>query len=171
MAKRLLPLLLIVGLGACSDSVTVTDLGKVKKPAGHDQMAQEALHPKERRVVMPPSVRGKYESVEVLVNLPKGGKPVRLEVPLGGYAQAAGQGVEVAAKDYLPSFAMVGEVITSQENGPANPAVWLDVRVQGQEVFRGWVFRNEPDLMPPLVPGYAVKLLGVKAESHKDGAG
>lgn len=161
------PLLLLIGLGACSDSVQVTDLGKVRKPAGHDEMAQEAAQPKAYRVEVPVSVRAKYESVEIGLKTPEGGEAIHLQVPIGGYAREAKRGIEVAAKDYLPSFSMTGERITTRENGPENPAVWLDVRVHGKEVFRGWVFRDEPGLIAPLIPGYSVDLLGVRTTAGK----
>lgn len=167
MTKWLIPGLLVIALGACSDSVTVTDLGKVKKPSDHALYEQGAYEAKARKVEVPPSVRGRYKSVQVAVGLPGGGQSVRLEVPLQGHAQSAGNGVEVAAKDYLPSFTMIGDLVTSREKGPENPAVWLDVRVHGKEVFRGWVFRDEPDLMAPLVPGYTVRLLGVTANKGR----
>lgn len=161
------PLLLLLGLGACSDSVQVTDLGKVQKPAGHDQMVQEATQPKAYRVEVPVSVRAKYKSVEIGLKMPKGGEAIHLQVPIGGYAREAKRGIEVAAKDYLPSFSMAGERITTREGGPENPAVWVDVRVHGKEVFRGWVFRDEPGLTAPLVPGYSVDLLGVKTVAEE----
>lgn len=163
MPKRFSVHALVLLLAACSDSVQVTDLGPVMKPDGHDQVAQDVREVKVRKVDVPPEVRARFKSVEMSVGLPGGGQPVRLEVPLGGRAESAGAGIVVAAKDYLPSFVIQGDTVTSKQGGSAeNPSVWLEVQVKGRKVFSGWAFRDYPDLTPTLVPGYSVNLLAAK---------
>lgn len=166
--SRHLIILVLLALAACSDSVQVTDLGPVTKPDGHDQAAQDARGVKVRKVEVPPEVRARFKSVEVAVALPGGDRPVRLEVPLGGRAESDGAGIVVAAKDYLPSFVISGDSITTQPGDSAgNPSVWLEVQVKGRKVFSGWAFRDYPELTPPLVPGYGVKLLAAKPAVRK----
>lgn len=166
--SRHLIIFVFLALAACSDSVQVTDLGPVTKPDGHDQVAQDAREVKVRKVEVPPEIRARFKSVEVAVGLPGGGQPVRLEVPLGGRAESAGAGVVVAAKDYLPSFVILGDSVTTKRDGSdGNPSVWLEVQVKGRKVFNGWAFRDYPELTPPLVPGYSVKLLAAKTTARQ----
>lgn len=161
MPKRFSVHTLVLLLAACSDQAAVTDLGPVKKPAGHDRFAEA---PRARKVEVPPEVRARFKSVEVSVGLPGGDRPVRLEAPLGGRAESAGAGIVVAAKDYLPSFVIQGDTVTSKQGGSAeNPSVWLEVQVKGRKVFSGWAFRDYPELTPSLVPGYSVRLLAAKS--------
>lgn len=166
--SRHLIIFVLLALTACSDSMQVTDLGPVMKPDGHDQVAQDAREAKVRKVEVPPEVRARFKSVEVAVGLPGGGRPVRLEVPLGGRAESAGAGIVVAAKDYLPSFVMLEDSVTTKPGDSAeNPSVWLEVQVKGRKVFSGWAFRDYPELTPPLVPGHSVKLLAAKTAARK----
>ena len=170
MSKYLIiPTLLM--LAACNDQASVTDMGLVKKPAGHDQLAeapQVAQVAQVRKVEVPPEVRARFKRVEVLISLPGGGKPVHLDVPLGGRAESAGAGIVVEAKDYLPSFVIEGDTVTNKPGDAAeNPSVWLEVQVKGRKVFSGWAFRDYPELTTPLVPGYSAKLLAAKSVALK----
>ncbi len=161
MPKRFSVYTLVLLLAACSDQASVSDLGPVKKPAGHDQFAGA---PQARKVEVPSEVRARFKSVEVSVGLPSGGQSTRLEVPLGRQAESTGAEIMVAAKDYLPSFVILGDTVTTKPGGSTeNPSVWLEVQVKGRKVFSGWAFRDYPELTPPIVPGYSVKLLAAKS--------
>lgn len=167
MSKYLIiPILLM--LAACNDQVSVTDMGLVKKPVGHDQLAEAPQVAQVRKVEVPPEVRARFKRVEVLITLPGGGQPVHLDVPLGGRAESAGAGIVVEAKDYLPSFVIDGDTVTNKPGDTAeNPSVWLEVQVKGRKVFSGWAFRDYPELTTPLVPGYSAKLLAAKSVARK----
>lgn len=164
MSKYLIAFVL-AALAACTDQAPVTDLGTAKKPIGHDRITET---PRVRKVEVPPEVRERFKSVEVSLSLPGGSPPVRLSVPLGGRAESPGAGIVVTAKDYLPSFVIMGDTVTTKQDGSAeNPSVWLEVQVKGRKVFNGWAFRDYPDLTAPLVPGYSVKLLNAKTAAIK----
>ncbi|HEY0635580.1 MAG TPA: hypothetical protein VGE00_09360 [Gammaproteobacteria bacterium] len=146
-------------LTACGDGVEVTDLGKLEKPAEHEQAVAsvQAPAPVERQVVVPEAVQKKFAAVTLSMKRRPEAKEQRLTLPLGT-TQTSG-GLTVMARDYLPAFVMQAATITSEGVEESNPAVWVEVREGEHVLFSGWLFRDYPELNPPKDPAFALRLV------------
>lgn len=159
-APRIFTLLFAtIVLTACSDGVEVTDLGKLEKPAEHEQAAAtvEAPAPMERQVVVPDEVQKKFGAVTLAMTRRPEAKEQRLTLKLG--STQTDDGLTVMARDYLPAFVMQAATITSDGVEESNPAVWVEVREGEAVLFRGWLFRDYPELNPPVDPTFTLRLV------------
>lgn len=147
-------------LTACGDSVEVTDLGKLEKPAQHDAAAatvQEAPAEVERRVVVPDEVRKRFTAVTLTIKRGAEATPLRLTQQLGTTRQL--NGLTLTVGDYLPAFFMDNGAFSSQGSDESNPAVWLEAVDGAKLLYRGWLFRDYPELNPPQEPGFEILLV------------
>ncbi len=146
-------------LAACGDGVEVTDLGKLEKPAEHEQAVAtvQTPAPVERQVVVPDEVQKKFAAVTLSMKRRPDAKEQRLTLPLGT-TQTSG-GLTVTARDYLPAFVMQAATITSEGVEESNPALWVEVREGEHVLFIGWLFRDYPELNPPQDPAFAIQLV------------
>lgn len=166
-AKRFTLLFASALLVACGDGVEVTDLGKLEKPAEHEQAVAsvQAPAPVERQVVVPDEVQQKFGAVTLTMKRRPEAKEQRLTLKLGT-TQTSGE-LTVTARDYLPAFVMQAATITSDGVEESNPALWVEV-VEGKTLlYRGWLFRDYPELNPPQDPAFEIRLVEALAPAQK----
>ena len=146
-------------LVACGNGVEVTDLGKLEKPAQHDAAAQavQAPEPVVRKVVVTEEVAKSFSGVKLSMKR-------RAEVKPNEFSQTLGEtrtvdGVTLTVRDYLPSFYMDQDAIRSEGSEENNPAVWVEAREGEKLLFNGWLFRDYPELTPPVEEGFELRLV------------
>jgi hypothetical protein len=109
-------------------------------------------------------VRKHWSAVELTVREKKpGGGAQTLRVPLGGEATVPGTGIIIRVLSFVPDFAMGADSITTKSMRDVNPAVKIQVIEGGKELFKGWSFRNVPDMHSFTDPRYTIRLTRVIA--------
>jgi len=149
-------------LGGCGEQAEVIDLGPVSEAPEPDEVVrlQDATPHAQRQVQTPSELDGRYRQVRLSLQLP-GGEAQAFDLPLDGKSHEVAGGT-LLARDYLPAFLIRGGEITSDGLEEKNPAVYLEWRHQGRLLFKGWCFRNYPDLNTVKTPGYQLRLLAAR---------
>lgn len=109
-----------------------------------------------RQVVVPDEVTNTWKAVVLEVTDKESGKSQDVTVDIGQSATV--DGLEVTVENFLPSFSMGGGQITSKSAATDNPAVQLEVKEGGTEVFSGWLFSLYPDAHPFQHDKYSILL-------------
>ena len=151
--KRLMKLLVLslIAMGATAGCSEKTD---GKSAATMPQSAKPVSV-----VVVPDSVKGKWQAVSIAV-LDKNAKQQRVyTIPIGSDFQLPGSDLTLKVENFLPQFVMEGTTLTSQSNEPKNPAAQLSVREGGREIYKGWLFKLYPTTHAFQHPQYGFTLV------------
>ena len=69
-----------------------------------------------------------------------------LMIKNGTTEMLAAEGLEIFARHFVPDFALTADnKVISRSSEPNNPAAFLEVRRNGQNIFAGWIFARHPD--------------------------
>lgn len=118
---------------------------------------------KERKIVVPEDVKGKFKSVIIEVNDNSSGAPksIEREIMIGQKAEIAGTPLAIEVEHYLPDFVMdQSGVMTSRSADENMPAAKIKVYNKQGLIFDGWLFKNFPGIHSFQHPVYDVKLKG-----------
>jgi len=116
------------------------------------------------RTEVPEDITAFWKGIKVEVVANETGKKETLTLEIGKSEQISGSDLNVKALNFLPSFKMDGQVVTSTSNETTNPASQVVVYEGDKEIFRGWLFALFPTTHAFLHPKYSIILLeGVKA--------
>lgn len=128
------------------------------RPTGNDGPAASAVP--RHRLVVPPSVQGRWRAVELAVAPRSGGAPSRVEASLNERTPIPGTALTVEPVVFLPSFYMGDGMISSVSNELNRPAARVLFREGETVVHEGWLFRDTPGIHPFEHPEVAVTLTG-----------
>ncbi len=133
---------------------------------------QNVVVPKgEMSVVVPDSVKGKWEAVVLEVKDKSTNKATEYTVDLHSEFEVPDSDITLTIGDFLPDFRMEGLSLTSASDKPNNPAVGIRIMEKGKQVFPapgkqwGWLYaRPEFRTMHPFEHDkYSITLLkGIK---------
>ncbi|MFZ3122599.1 MAG: hypothetical protein WA104_04430 [Thermodesulfovibrionales bacterium] len=99
-------------------------------PQGHQMMSGGKL-----QVVVPDNVKGKWNSVKVLIEEKDTKKVQEYTVKLNSEWKIPGSNLKVTVGEFLPDFTMDGDKITSGSSEPNNPAVGIKIAEGGKQIF------------------------------------
>ncbi|MDP3048472.1 MAG: hypothetical protein Q8N12_03450 [Thermodesulfovibrionales bacterium] len=130
-------------------------------PQGHQMMSGGKL-----QVVVPANVKGKWDSVKLLVETKETKKAEEYTVKLNSEWKIPGSNLKVTIGEFLPDFTMDGDKITSGSSEPNNPAVGIKIAEGGKQIFPasgkqwGWLWsRKELQSIHPFEhPKYNIML-------------
>jgi hypothetical protein len=124
----------------------------------HGMMGQQH----ESKVVVPDSVKGKWQAVKIAVLDKTSQKKSEYEIAIGSEQAIPGSDLVIKVLNFLPDFNMniAEHVITSSSNEPKKPAAQIMITEAGKEIFKGWIFSNLPSPHDFQHPKYAVSLAG-----------
>ncbi len=100
------------------------------------------------QVVIPPTVKGKWGAVKIVVEDKKTRKTQELTVKLNSDLNIPNSNLKVVVGEFIPDFRMDVGTITSASNNPNNPAVNIKVYEGGKEIFKGWLYSKFPAIHP-----------------------
>jgi len=118
---------------------------------------------KERKIVVPEEVKGKFKSVIVEVSDNSSGSPkaIEREIMIGQKAEISGTPLTIEVENYLPDFVMdQSGVMTSRSAEENMPATKIKVYNKQGLMFDGWLFKNFPGIHSFQHPVYDIKLKG-----------
>ncbi|KJU85808.1 lipoprotein [Candidatus Magnetobacterium bavaricum] len=134
--------------------------------AGGDQHASEGAHTSDggetrhsAEIVVPDSVKGKWESVKLSITDKQDKKSQVINVKLGSEYTVQGSDLKINIGDFLPDFKMDALTITSMSNEKKNPAVNVKVTESGKEIFKGWLYSKYPEIHPFQHDRYGIILM------------
>lgn len=91
-------------------------------------------------VMVPDTVKGKWQSVKIAVVDKATGKKTEHDVAIGSKLEVPGSKLVVEVLYFLPDFTMDGNIRTSKSNDPNNPAAQIRVTDDGKEIYKNWMF-------------------------------
>ncbi len=145
---------MILSLGACKKKEEPVQEAPAPAPA------HELKIPKgETRIVVPDSVKGKWEAVKIEILDKTSNKKETATIKLGSEYAIPGSNIKIKVGDFLPDFRMDGLSITSASNELKNPAVHVTVHEGDKEIFNSWLYSNFPTIHPFQHEKYSLKLI------------
>ena len=69
-------------------------------------------------------------------------------IPIGGKVAISGSNIEVQTGDFLPDLKIEGNIYSSDSTQLLNPAIHVEIKEGGKEVFKGWLFQKFPSVHP-----------------------
>ncbi|PLX92432.1 MAG: DUF2155 domain-containing protein [Desulfuromonas sp.] len=154
MAKVLL--FLMIGLLAtehypcCVGQMSLATVAHAKTPPSRDPL----------RVVIPGEVKGQWKSVEISILDQEISSETTYTINIGETFQVPGSTLKLRVDTFLPAFIMKGSQMTSASNEPKNPAAYVVIEENGEDVFSGWLFSLFPDACAVKNPRYSFNLAG-----------
>ena len=111
------------------------------------------------RAVLDDEVRKHWQAVEVLVHDKQpGGSEKKVRVAIGSEMAVAGTPLTVRVLGFVPDFAMGTDSVTTKSMKDVNPAVKVEVLEGGKTLFKGWAFRDFPDMHSFEDPRYTITM-------------
>jgi len=114
---------------------------------------------KETRIVIPPSVAGKWKAVRIAVVDKSRGSQKIYTIPIGGKTNIPSSKLVIRVETFLPAFIMEGAMLTSSSNEPTNPGVKVRITDKDEELFSGWLFSKFPSTHSFIHPKYGFTLI------------
>ena len=68
--------------------------------------------------------------------------------PIGGKVAISGNNIEVQTGDFLPDLKIEGNIYSSDSTQLLNPAIQVEIKEGGKELFKGWLFQKFPSVHP-----------------------
>jgi len=145
---------MLLSFGACKKKEEPVQ--QAEAPAA----AHELMIPKgETRIVVPDSVKGKWEAVKIAILDKTTNKKEVVTIKLGSEYTIPGSNIKIKVGDFLPDFRMDGLSITSASNELKNPAVHVTVHEGGKEIFKSWLYSKFPSIHPFQHERYSLTLV------------
>lgn len=112
----------------------------------------------ERKVIVPPEVQKKWDSVRLIFEDRHIRKKAEYVVKLNSEFSLTGTDLKILCKDFLPDIKMERDIITSKSNEPNNPAVRVVIYERDQTIFNGWLYSKYPEIHAFEHPRYSIIL-------------
>lgn len=152
MSKRLMVLFLALGLivsfGACKQKAAEQAPAPAPQGGAASGGPGIVMPPGEMQVVIPESVKGKYDTVKLIVEDKMANKMSDVDIKVGSEYKVPNSTLVVKVGDFIPDFKMDGSLITSVSADPNNPACHITVTEDGKEIFKGWLYSKFPAIHP-----------------------
>lgn len=120
--------------------------------------------PKELKIVVPDTVKGKWSAVKLIVEDKTSNKRQEYTVKLNSEFKVPNSNLKITVGDFIPDFKLNGDIITSASNDTNNPAVGVKVFEGNKQVFPapgkkwGWLYSKFPTMHPFEHPQYGLFL-------------
>jgi hypothetical protein len=112
------------------------------------------------RAVDDGEVRKHWTAVEFHLRGKRAGdRELTMQVPVGGEKAFEGTPITVRVLNFVPDFAMGTDSVTTKSMKDANPAAKIEILDGGKALFKGWAFRDFPDMHSFEDPRYTIKMI------------
>jgi len=96
------------------------------------------------KVVVPDSVKGKWQAVKIAVTDKETNQKKIYTIDIGSEIPIPESNLTLKVNYFLPAFIMDGRTMTSISNQTKNPAAQVEIRKNGNDIFKGWLFSLYP---------------------------
>jgi hypothetical protein len=114
---------------------------------------------KETKIVIPPSVAGKWKAVRIAVIDKTRVSQKIYTIPVGGKINIPSSKLTISVETFLPAFIMEGSLLTSSSNELTNPGAKVRITEKDEELFSGWLFSKFPSTHAFIHPRYGFTLI------------
>ena len=111
--------------------------GDIEMPASEDM-----------KVIITDAIKGKWKGVILTVIDKQTANTKDYNIPIGGKVAISGSNIEVQTGDFLPDLKIEGNIYSSDSTQLLNPAIHVEIKEGGKEVFKGWLFQKFPSVHP-----------------------
>ncbi|MEK6584114.1 MAG: DUF2155 domain-containing protein [Nitrospirota bacterium] len=111
--------------------------GDIEMPASEDM-----------KVIIPDAIKGKWKGVILTVIDKQTANAKDYNIPIGGKVAISGSNIEVQTGDFLPDLKIEGNIYSSDSTQLLNPAIHVEIKEGGKELFKGWLFQKFPSVHP-----------------------
>jgi len=111
--------------------------GDIEMPASEDM-----------KVIIPDAIKGKWKGVILTVIDKQTANTKDYNIPIGGKVAISGSNIEVQTGDFLPDLKIEGNIYSSDSTQLLNPAIHVEIKEGGKELFKGWLFQKFPSVHP-----------------------
>jgi hypothetical protein len=143
-----LSIIYLIGLNACTkkeqpqppppqQQSMMPAHGDIEMPASEDM-----------KVIIPDAIKGKWKGVILTVIDKQTANGKDYNIPIGGKVAISGSNIEVQAGDFLPDLKIEGNIYSSDSTQLLNPAIHVEIKEGGKELFKGWLFQKFPSVHP-----------------------
>ena len=123
--------------------------------APHGEMGGGA----EKKIVVPDEVKKAWKGAKIEIEYKQKKAKKTFNVNLNSEFKVPDTDLVLKVGEFLPHFSMAGESITSNSNNLENPALRIEIKQGGKEVFKGWLFGKFPAVHPFQHDQYGVIML------------
>jgi hypothetical protein len=143
-----LSIIYLIGLNACTkkeqpqppppqQQSMMPAHGDIEMPASEDM-----------KVIIPDAIKGKWKGVILTVIDKQTANSKDYNIPIGGKIAISGSNIEVQTGDFLPDLKIEGNIYSSDSTQLLNPAIHVEIKDGGKELFKGWLFQKFPSVHP-----------------------
>ncbi len=112
-----------------------------------------------KKIVIPEEVKKGWKGAKIEVEFKQKKSKKTFNVDLNSTFKVPDSDLVLAVGDFLPHFTMNGDSITSSSNKLENPALHIEIKQGGKELFNGWLFGKFPAVHPFQHDQYGVIML------------
>lgn len=109
-----------------------------------------------KKIVVPDAVKKAWKGAKIEVEYKQKKSKKTFNVDLNSEFNVPDSDLTLKIGEFLPHFAMTGESITSNSNNLENPALRVEIKQGGKELFAGWLFGKFPAVHPFQHDAYGV---------------
>jgi hypothetical protein len=113
----------------------------------------------EKKIVVPDDVKKAWKGAKIEVEYKAKKAKKTFTVDLNSEFKVPDSDLTLKIGEFLPHFAMNGDAISSASAKLENPALRVEIKQGGKEVFKGWLFGKFPAVHPFQHDQYGVIML------------
>ena len=138
----------LVGLNACTKK-------EQPQPRPHEQQTMMPSHAdiqmpssEDMKIVIPNEIKDKWKGVTITVMDKQTMNGRDYSIPIGAKFTISGSNIEVQTGAFLPDLKIEDNVYSTESAELINPAIQVEVKEDGKEIFKGWLFQKYPTVHP-----------------------
>jgi len=138
----------MIGLNACAKK-------EQPQPRPHEQQSMAPEHvdiqmpaSEHMKIVIPNEIKGKWKGVILTVMDKQTMNGRDYNILIGDKFSISGSNIEVQTGAFLPDLQITDKVYSTASGELNNPAIQVEVKEGGKEIFKGWLFQKYPTVHP-----------------------
>ncbi len=143
-----LSIIYLIGFNACTKK-------EQPQPRQHEQQAVTPAHidiqmpsAEQMKIVIPNEIKAKWKGVIITVMDKQTMNSRDYNIPIGSKFTISGSTIEVQTGTFLPDLKIEDNVYSSESAELLNPAIQVEIKDSGKEIFKGWLFQKFPSVHP-----------------------
>jgi len=143
-----LSIIYIIGLNACTkkEQPQTSLPGQQTMIPAHVDIQMPSSE--QMKIVIPNEIKGKWKGVILTVMDKQTMNGRDYNVPIGDKFSISGSNIEVQTGAFLPDLQITDNVYSTASGELNNPAIQVEVKEGGKEIFKGWLFQKFPSVHP-----------------------
>ena len=138
----------LIGLNACTkkEQPQTPVPGQQTMIPAHGDIQMPASE--QMKIVIPDEIKGKWKGVILTVMDKQTMNGRDYSIPIGSKFTISGSNIEVQTGAFLPDLKIEDNIYSTESAELLNPAIQIEVKEGGKEIFKGWLFQKFPSVHP-----------------------